>query len=589
MININSFIRINHEPSLFNHIDRTALAMSQGNTNVSISSLLDSSSNDDESKNHNDNEQLPPTVIDRSSNRQASSVQNPIPLQQWVSKFQTVLDFAPGSQSPNLPIINGGPAVATHQVETPWTFKTPEAPLLPARTEPVAKKLPNIVPKTEQTNTSFHSKGVPDSNLSDRVKQFQTNFQINEVAAHQSKTSIMSIINAENGPNFAAEPDKSKEKKPIKKKGSEDESSANKRRKKDKALNQVQPATKTSSPGSPSVDDPSKKKNSKSKTGGKPSDPKKPAKGKKKDLDSKSPSEEAEKQKSKALSSTITTHRQSSNTTEEPLLLPAPSIIEIKDQGSKDETSGNNVSEVEEKIDQNSKVQEQTSVEGENAPSKQDNAAPDSGDAHVHEDKEKEKEKTREKEKEKEKEKEREKEAKKEKEEAPIIALQIPLLNKDDPKPGKAEVIVNAMKLAEEKYGWAIIHPNAKSALDMMDELIDEDDDGVEEDPEEEELPINEDGNDGETVNQANASSNASKKKKDTEEELTEEQLARRHEAKMNRKVGKYDYEDPFIDDEELQWEEEITSTKEGFFVYWGPLVDDRNANKGKNVAKNKK
>ena len=46
------------------------------------------------------------------------------------------------------------------------------------------------------------------------------------------------------------------------------------------------------------------------------------------------------------------------------------------------------------------------------------------------------------------------KEKEKEKPEPPIIALNIPLLNPKDPQPGKAEVIVNVLKLAEEKYGW---------------------------------------------------------------------------------------------------------------------------------------
>lgn len=136
-----------------------------------------------------------------------------------------------------------------------------------------------------------------------------------------------------------------------------------------------------------------------------------------------------------------------------------------------------------------------------------------------------------------------------------IVALNIPLLDPKNPKSGQSEVIVNVMKLAEDKYGWSTIHPDTKSAIDVMDDMIDDDDDN-EEDEEDE-----------------------GKKK---EESLTEEQLVRKHEAKMNRKVGKYDYEDPFIDDDELQWEESISSTKEGFFVYWGPLIEERNVKKTK-------
>lgn len=142
--------------------------------------------------------------------------------------------------------------------------------------------------------------------------------------------------------------------------------------------------------------------------------------------------------------------------------------------------------------------------------------------------------------------------------ERPIIALDIPLLDPKNPQPGQAEVVVNVLKLAEDKYGWNVIHPNAKSAIDLMDEILDDDDDG--DDDEDDDVQVVED------------KPTAQKKK----EELTEEQLVKRHETRMNRKVGKYDYEDPFIDDAELQWEEEITTTKEGFFVYWGPLVEDK-------------
>lgn len=191
----------------------------------------------------------------------------------------------------------------------------------------------------------------------------------------------------------------------------------------------------------------------------------------------------------------------------------------------------------------------------------------------------KEKEKVKEKEKEKkdkdENDKDKEKEKEKEKEpvpEPPVIALNIPLLDPKNPQPGQAEVIINVLKLAEDKYGWNVIHPNAKSAIDLMDEILDDDDEG--EDEEEDDISMADDRGNLLT----------SKKK----EELTEEQLIKRHETKMNRKVGKYDYEDPFIDDAELQWEEEITTTKEGFFVYWGPLVEERSATK-KGASKSKK
>ncbi|KAG2734954.1 hypothetical protein G9P44_001168 [Scheffersomyces stipitis] len=181
--------------------------------------------------------------------------------------------------------------------------------------------------------------------------------------------------------------------------------------------------------------------------------------------------------------------------------------------------------------------------------------------------------------------KEREKEHEKEKLlPPPIIALSIPLIDPKNPKPGQSEVVVNVLRLAEEKYGWTAIHPNAKSAIDIMEDMIDDDDDDDDDDDE----VIVDDEKSGSV-----APAPAPSKKKKEGEELTEEQLVRQHQTRMNRKVGKYDYQDPFIDDEELQMEEEITTTKEGYFVYWGPLVDDRNMTTGssgkKSSAKGKK
>lgn len=139
--------------------------------------------------------------------------------------------------------------------------------------------------------------------------------------------------------------------------------------------------------------------------------------------------------------------------------------------------------------------------------------------------------------------------------ELPIIALNIPLVNPSNPEPGQAEVVVNVLKMLEDKYGWGAIHPNAKLAIDIMDDMLDDDDDM--------------EGSDLEDAPKKTAPPPQN-------EELTEEQLVHQHEVRMNRKVGKYDYEDPFIDDVELQMEEEIFSTKEGFFVYWGPLVEEK-------------
>ncbi|KAF8004807.1 hypothetical protein HF325_000264 [Metschnikowia pulcherrima] len=140
----------------------------------------------------------------------------------------------------------------------------------------------------------------------------------------------------------------------------------------------------------------------------------------------------------------------------------------------------------------------------------------------------------------------------KEKLQLPVIALDVPLLDPKNPRPGQAEVVVNVMRLAEEKYGWAAVHPEARSTFDLMEDVLDDEEDGDEEE-DEEVMIVDEKGN--------------ALKKKDDGGDKKKKKVP----PKVNRKVGKYDFEDPFIDDAELQWEEEITTTKEGFFVYWGP------------------
>ncbi len=100
--------------------------------------------------------------------------------------------------------------------------------------------------------------------------------------------------------------------------------------------------------------------------------------------------------------------------------------------------------------------------------------------------------------------------------------------------------------MAEDKYGWKNLHPEAsKYALELMnDEDIDDDDD--DEDDEKEE-----------------------------EEPEPQQRIDGRRLQKGKPKIGQYDKEDPFIDDSEMIWEEQRASTKDGFFVFYGPLVEE--------------
>ncbi|ODQ77756.1 hypothetical protein BABINDRAFT_163155 [Babjeviella inositovora NRRL Y-12698] len=139
----------------------------------------------------------------------------------------------------------------------------------------------------------------------------------------------------------------------------------------------------------------------------------------------------------------------------------------------------------------------------------------------------------------------------------PIIILDVPL-NAPGQAPGTAEVVFNVMKLAEEQYGWKNVHPNAKFAMDILDDLDSESEGDNDSDMEEDQTDIAEAPKSPRSL----ASLAASEKQ-------------RKAIASNNRKVGKYDKLDPFIDDSEMFWEEQAASTKDGFFVYWGPLVDE--------------
>lgn len=166
----------------------------------------------------------------------------------------------------------------------------------------------------------------------------------------------------------------------------------------------------------------------------------------------------------------------------------------------------------------------------------------------------------------------------------PVIVLDVPLLDHNNPKPGQAEVVVHVMKLAEEKYGWNAVHPSSKSSIELLDEMLEDEEDGDDDDDEEPTI-VDEHG-----IPLQKKKEEASKDQDKEKEKEKEKEKKKKKGPKVNRKVGKYDCDDPFIDDTELQWEEEITTTKEGFFVYWGPLVDERGTGAPRKIAaKNKK
>lgn len=505
--------------------------MSQRNVPIALllESNMDNKSSQNQNSSPNSSQQQPFSASNTSSyqaikpengrpmetNSQAGATISPTPenhsrqpqitqsrgIQSLVSQFQPRLDYPPNSaQSPII-------------IDEPDDRSSP-ADVVIVEDQDRRSKLP-LLPATFKKATSVAYQplqiGTGKSGVLDHIKNFQTSFKLGEqqysdstgggtpvqplapwpqaLKLNPSKTSITSIINAEDDSSPQNQQDK-KRKPPAK---------ADSSSKKPKTENSKKPKVENKLDSTPALA------------------PKKSApKSKKKTPDLSSTPQD--KQEKGSMHATATTDR--SKAPKLQVQLEKPSIIDVK---------------------------------------KESNSTQDTTDS-----KHNQKDFTTE-----------DKKDKAQKAEMPVIALNIPLLDPKDPKPGQAEVVVNVLKLAEDKYGWNVIHPNAKSAIDLMDEMLEDEDDGADEDEDDDLQVVDEKGNP------------AQKKT----EELTEEQLAKRHETKMNRKVGKYDYEDPFIDDEELQWEEEITTTKEGFFVYWGPLVEDRSATGStkKGASKSKK
>ncbi|KAH3668544.1 hypothetical protein OGAPHI_002298 [Ogataea philodendri] len=163
-----------------------------------------------------------------------------------------------------------------------------------------------------------------------------------------------------------------------------------------------------------------------------------------------------------------------------------------------------------------------------------------------------------------------------------IVALHVPLVPQGS-LPGDSQAIFNVMRLCEDKYGFDVMHPNGKIAIDAMD---------VDEDIAEDENPDPNEEESAEVEEEDDITRRLGMKFKVgmTDEEKEEMILKEIHRKKMesNKRIGKYDLLDPFIDDEELLFEEQTKTNKDGFYVYYGPVADDTNPNTNKRkVASN--
>lgn len=541
--------------------------MASGKNNISISSLLDSSSTP--------SSQLPGQAqkLTSSSTSSKNTVHNDrkaIPILEMVSKFQTSFNAGP-VESEVIVIDDSQESTSSGEAE----LGSLQIPKPEPKSKPVSKRV--SPPATKSTTSSKQYKAIkpniqkgntPPTKTTisiDQVKKFQTNFHLNPITnqTSPSKTSITSIINIDDEPIPGPVPT------PISENNNSGNSNASTSKRKraniklfdPKKRQAVSSSTTATTTATTKKKSPEKQDNSASqvKIAQKPSSITSAGLQKSPSLDKK-----ADKTASKQLSNlgAIT----DKNDSPAAVKLSAPTVIDLLNNDSEPETSKTDDKQTAQRNNKDKKIEGTKETKQEDTPVSKKEERPTL--------------------------KEKEKEKEKEKPEPPIIALNIPLLNPKDPQPGKAEVIVNVLKLAEEKYGWGIMHPKSKSAIDVIDDMIDDEDDDdneddddiieiVENQPPPSPLPSQQ-TQQSKLASGVNGSSGVSLNQQQKGKELTEEQLYRQHEVKMIRKVGKYDFEDPFIDDQELQMEEEISSTKEGFFVYWGPLVDDRNSNKKK-------
>ncbi|EER33240.1 predicted protein [Candida tropicalis MYA-3404] len=525
---------------------------SSSNNNISISSLLDSGSSSEVQP----QQQGTRKSSSSSSGNNRNGTQRAVPISEMVSKYKTSINLT--NDDPDIIVISDTPTPRGSRKTSPSVANKP--PTLP-RTKSKTSNNNTTQSGSKSKKETVTSATATSAFVSDQVKKFQTSFQLNPVNTSPSKTSINSIINIDDSSSQA--PTASQTPSPAvesatggtKRKRNVIYFDAKKRRSGSPAASNSpkQPLpvgnnnnTQTISPvpilakaSTPSaqpvkIQPSTKSSTTSSKSTSKSTKPQTQQLQKSPVIDKKSNSSGTTGNGTQTSSATTTTSKSDPVI---PVKVAAPTVIDLL-----------NIDDEEEVVSKEEKPESTTTVE-----------------------------KSSDKPKDKEKEKEKEKQ-----QEAPIIALDIPLLDSKNPQPGKAEVIVNVLKLAEEKYGWSVMHPNSKNALDMMDDMIDdEDDDDNDEDEDIIEVP-----NPSEQQQQQQANSTSGGKESNSGattqkgKELTEEQLFRQHEVKMIRKVGKYDFEDPFIDDEELQIEEDISSTKEGFFVYWGPLVDEKTVTK---------
>lgn len=138
------------------------------------------------------------------------------------------------------------------------------------------------------------------------------------------------------------------------------------------------------------------------------------------------------------------------------------------------------------------------------------------------------------------------------------------------PLSGETNKIVSFARLAEEKYGFAALHPRLAAQKERLARVaaagaaLEKDEKGgsARESAEEDlSVDIDRDSDADGDVAMGGTGLTAT-------EEQTDGKKKRRR-----KKIEDYDRDDPFVDDSEMVWQEQAAASKDGFFVYSGPLV----------------
>jgi HPC2 and ubinuclein domain len=160
-------------------------------------------------------------------------------------------------------------------------------------------------------------------------------------------------------------------------------------------------------------------------------------------------------------------------------------------------------------------------------------------------------------------------------EQAPSIMVHVKLKNNDNN-------IINFAQLAEEKYGFAALHPRLAAQKERLARVaaagaaLEKSANGSrlggtsagESGDDDLSVDIDRDSdNEGDMattgVNGGGTGANSG----------TDATGPTKKQNRRRKKMEEYDQDDPFVDDSELAWEAQAAAVKDGFFVYCGPLV----------------